>query len=173
MLLAQYDVGRTFLNLALSSRRIEPEHEGKGFAATSTGTGSYSIQRRLASPFTIGILGHRRVSYSLFGSNAYYVETRNGVMGMFPVRDRFAATFQAETGTNTYPVPVRVGAKDLKRVDDATTVGGGIAVRLYRAAALATAVTVTKYDSNIPGFTRTVTQAVMTFRVSYSKDFFQ
>jgi hypothetical protein len=148
-----YDRPRIYANVNVASR------QGKGvgnsaFPDYSTNTGSYFASYVLVAPIEVQAYGHKRVAYSIFESNAYFFENRNGASLMFRAGDRVLLRAFGELGDNRYPV-ASPGRSEL-RVDDATTVGGGFAFRLFRNVALTILLSQSEFDSNLDAFDRSV-----------------
>lgn len=167
LLLLTYDLQRTFFNAALSARRGEADRGGV-FTPFSTTTGSYFIVHQLRSTTSVDVHGRRAVTYSTFGQNAYFFETRNGVGLSTPLGHRAFLRVVGETGANEYP---NAASGAVKRSDRATTFGGGVGLQIYRRLTWATLGTVTKYDSNLVGLDRTLVR--VTTSLSVSGDFLQ
>jgi hypothetical protein len=147
-----YDRPRTFINLTAGSRTGEADVRSAAFPRYRTATGSYYASHELAARAALDVYGHRRLVYSLYADNAYFIETRNGVGIVVPVGRRIAVRAFGETGTNNYPRAVL----SVKRTDDAKTWGGGLAFRFYRDVGLTTVVTKTQYTSNVAGQERSL-----------------
>jgi hypothetical protein len=165
-----YDRPRSFLNLSVGARTGKADNPGV-FPDYSTTTGSYYLSHDLSAPVAVDVYGHRGLGYSLTGTNAYYLETRNGAGATFSVGRRLAFRGFAEGGTNAYPLPVVVGSSPVKRTDSAITAGGGVAIRLYRKVALSVLASNTRYTSNLPGFDRSIFR--VTTGLSFTGDYFR
>jgi hypothetical protein len=150
-----YDRPRSFINLSVGARTGKADHPGV-FPDYSTTTGSYYASHLLSAPLTFDVYGHRGIGYSLTATNAYYLETRNGVGATVTVGRRLALRGFGEGGSNAYPLPILVGSSQVKRTDQAVTAGGGIAIRLYRKVALSLLASNSRYTSNIAGNDRSV-----------------
>ena len=157
-----YERPRTFMDLVTASHRAEGE-PGSSFPAFSTGTGSYFITHQLAVPWIFDVAGRRNVTYSLFASTPYFIETRNGAGITIPIRRRLSFRAIGEAGTNSYPAAAQA---PVSRLDRVTTFGGGLSLRVYRDFALTTLATQTRYNSNLPGFDRSV--FTVTTNLNYS-----
>ena len=175
-----YGRPRTSARISLGASRGEADN-GASFQHFSTGTGSYLLSRRLANLWTVDVSGSRRLQYSLFQGTPYYFETRNGAAIAIPIRRRFAVRMMGEVGSNSYPQPTAASLQTVRRIDQVLTYGGGLGVAVYRNAALVTMATRTRYNSNLPGFDRSVVTVTtnlnylirIPFGLSTSRDFFQ
>jgi hypothetical protein len=165
-----YDLPRTFLNAVLSSRRGEAMN-GSSFIPFSTPTGSYFVTHQLGTGTNADVHGWRSIVYSLYGTNPYYFETRNGVGYTAALGRRAGLRFFGDFGTNDYPTPTLSGGQMVKRSDRATTLGGGILFHLYRNLLWSTVATSTRYDSNLKEFNRSL--LTVTTSVTVSGDFLQ
>ena len=141
-----YDRPRFFLNLSGGNRTGEPNGPLSTFPRFSKPTGSYYAEYELGAPLIIDAYGHNRVTYSIDARNPYYLETRNGLGLTIPVGDRMAFRAFGEAGSNAYEIADR---NAVKRKDDVTIFGGGIAYRLYRKVMLSVQASQTRYDSNV------------------------
>jgi hypothetical protein len=152
-----YDRPRFFLNLSGGTRRFEPRGALSTLPSASTATGSYYAAYQLAAPLAVDAYGHRSAVYSLNPSSPYFYETRNALGLTLPVGQRIGLRAFAEIGTNAYPFAAP-GAQ--RRLDDVTSLGGGVSYRIYRKATLTVVGSNTRYDSNFPELSRSL------FRVS-------
>jgi hypothetical protein len=173
MLTVQYDLPRTFVNAAISRRHAEAENGGGAFREISTTTGSYSISRRLTAPINAILFGRRALTYSLFEANTYFVETTNGLSLSMLLRRGLALQVYGDIGTNRYPAEVSVGSGRVVRTDQRRSAGAGLAFPLMKSAILTILGSRTHYDSNIPGFDRTVSQLTSSISLSFSRDLLQ
>lgn len=165
MLTVQYDLPRTFLNAAISRRRGEPEGGGT-FKPLSTTTGSYSISRRLTAPILVEFFGRRNLTYSVFESNAYFIENVNGLSASAQVARRVAIQASGDLGRNEYPVEIGVGAGRVTRRDQRRSAAVGLAFQLTENAFLTIIGSSTHYDSNIAGFDRNLARVSTSLRFS-------
>ncbi len=163
-----YDLPRTFVNLAVGSRKYEPRDALSTFPSFSTTTGSYYAEHRLGAPITVDVYGHRALQYSLT-TNPYYIETRNGLGATIPIGHRLGVRGFGEFGNNNYPFADP--GVNVKRSDRVTAVGGGFLVRLYRKTALITVASRENYTSNIHVNDRSVFR--VTTMLSLGGDTFQ
>lgn len=160
-----YDRERLFINLSAGYRRGRP-HNGSAFPGYSTTTGAYFVSYFLARPIEFQVYGQRGATDGLFLDNPYYFETRNGGGVNVRIRRRLLLRGYGEYGTNQYAVPVLVGGAEIvKRLDKATTVGGGFSMSLFRNATLTALVSRTNYSTNIPGFGRSVLRYTTGFSI--------
>ena len=154
-----------FVNLSAGSRTGEAEFRSSAFPRYTAATGSYYISRELAGRASVDVYGHRGLVYSLYGGNAYFLETRNGAGMMIPLGRRIIARAFGEAGTNAYPIAV----ESLKRLDDASTWGGGLTVRIYRNVGITTVASNTRYSSNIAALSRSILRVYTA--ISLQRDF--
>jgi hypothetical protein len=148
-----YDRPRFFVNLSGGKRTGDGRGPLSTFPSFSTTTGSYYAAYQLGAPLAVDANGHRSVVYGLYQDNPYFFETRNGLGLTLPVGQRIGLRAFSEIGANAYPV-AKLGA--VRRKDNVTTIGGGIAYRLYRKAIVTITAADTRYDSNIPVYSRSV-----------------
>jgi hypothetical protein len=148
-----YDRPRLFVNVSAGTRTGQPRGAFSTFPQFSTATGSYYAAYQMSAPLAIDTYGHRSVVYGLYPNNPYYFETRSGLGMTLPVGQRIGLRAFGEIGTNAYPVASAAG---LKRNDDVTLFGGGIAYRLYRKVILSIVASETRYTSNVDGLTRSI-----------------
>lgn len=148
-----YDRPRTFLNLSLGQRK--GEGDAADYPEYSTVTGSYFYSHAFARPAGFELYGDRGVVNTLFLANPYFFETRNGLaFKVLPNRRLLLRTF-IELGTNRYPNAVIVDAnQQVKREDDVTGLGAGVAVQLYRKLTINVTAQRNRYESNIDEFDR-------------------
>ena len=147
-----YDRPRLFLNVSGGKRTGDARGPLSTFPGFSTTTGSYYAAYQLGAPVTIDAYGHRSIVYGLYAGNPYFHESRTGLGLTFPVGQRFGLRLFGETGANVYPVAFG----GTKRTDDVTIAGGGIAYRLYRKVIVTVTASDTRYDSNIPVYSRSI-----------------
>jgi len=147
---------RLFVNLSGGYRKGRP-FNGSTFPEYQAATGSYFVSYFLLRSLEVQAFGRRGISYgSLFPIPTYFIETRNGGGVNLQVHPRLLLRGYGEYGTNDYPASELLGAVFVKRRDKASTVGGGFSALIYRKTVLTGLVNQSKYDSLIPGLTRTV-----------------
>ena len=164
-----YDRPRSFVNVSVGSRTGKADHPGV-FPDYSATTGSYYASHQLSAPVTFDVYGHRGIGYSLTTTNAYYLETRNGIGATVAVGRRLALRGFGEGGSNAYRLPILAGSQT-KRTDNVITEGGGVAFRLYRKIALSLLASNSRYASNIAGNDRSIFR--LTTALSFTGDFFR
>jgi hypothetical protein len=147
-----YDRPRLYLNLSVGKRTGDARGPLSTFPAFSTTTGSYFALYQLGPSLAIDAYGHRAIAYGLYIANPYYVETRTGLGLTLPVGQRLGLRGFGEVGSNDYPI----ASGGIKRTDDVTVVGGGIAYRLYRKVIVTITASDTRYDSSIAGYGRSI-----------------
>ncbi|MGH9364905.1 MAG: hypothetical protein ACRD1B_06525 [Thermoanaerobaculia bacterium] len=158
-----YGRPRLFINLS-GGYRTGQAYNGSAFPRYSTATGSYFVSYSLAAPIELQVYGLRGPVYALYLDNPYYLEMRNGGGVNVQIIRQLWLRGYGEYGTNSYPVPVPVdGGGSVNRLDQATTVGGGLSVLLARNAVLTALVSRTSYSSNIPGLGRSVLRFTTSF----------
>jgi len=150
-----YDRPRLFVDLTGGYRDGRP-YNGSTFAPFATATGSYLLSYHLGVPVEVQAYGHRGPGYSLSNSNAYFIETRNGLGLTLRIGYRLQLHGFGDFGTNKYSRPFPTAGTFVFRKDRATNVGGGLTANLFRNASLLTLVTQTKLSSNIPGLGRSI-----------------
>jgi len=166
-----YDRGRFFLTLSAGYQRAQP-YLGSTFTPFSTGTGSYLVSYTLVAPIEFQAYGHRAPQYSLFSSNAYFIETRNGLALNLKVGHRIRLHGYGAFGTNKYPLPFPVHVTEfVQRKDRSTSVGGGLTLLFFRNATVLALVDQTKLSSNIPGLGRSILRFTtnLTFEGAYTR----
>jgi len=130
---------------------------GDAFPGYATGTGSYFASWLAWNHMELQAWGHRGVSYSVFESGPYYIESRAGGGPSFHLATRFTLRAFGEYGTNAYPAATDVeGSGSVVRRDRVTSFGGGASYAAFRNGAFGVAATKTRYDSNISTFNRSV-----------------
>jgi hypothetical protein len=143
-----------FINVSGGYRTVELTSSPVEY---STVTGSYYASRSLGRRTTVEAFGRRNIAYGLFANNPFYLETRNGLAGGLSLGRRTRLRAFAEGGNNDYPVAVSSSEPGADgRFDEVRTLGGSISVLLFRNAELSVQLSDTEYDSNIPGFDRSV-----------------
>ena len=150
-----YNRERFFVNLN-GGYRVGRPYNGSSFPSFSTGTGSYFVSYFLTQPIEIQAFGHRTAGYSLYLSNGYYFETRNGGGLTLHIGHRLRLHGFGEYGTNDYPVPVPSATAGVNRTDHFTTAGGGLTAAVTRSISLTALVNQSKISSNVPGVARSV-----------------
>jgi len=152
-----YDRPRMFANASVGHRKGEASAAGSLYPSYSDVTGSYYVSYRLGAPIEAEVFGTRAVVNSLFVDNAFFLETRNGVGLVWHAGERFSFRNSVEMGSNEYPREVVFGNYErLKRADDVMTYGAGVSFRIWRDVGLAINASRSEYESNIPGFDRSV-----------------
>ena len=110
--------------------------------------GDSQLSVRLAKPFAVRGSFVRDVRFSLWYTNAYYLETRPGVgASIYPFR-LVRLDYDFSKGRSRYPEPGG-GAPDVKRIDDFTTHSAAVYVRIGKTTALGFIVSFWERDSNI------------------------
>jgi hypothetical protein len=167
-----YDRPRMFVNLSVGQREGEAKNAASTFPSYEETTGSWFASYKLGAPIELEGFGHRGITYGLFTSNPYFLETRNGAGIRFRAGERAIVRPYAEFGSNDYPTPVLFGGyEQIVRSDDVTTYGATMFFRLWRNAALEVNAAQTEYDSNIPGYGRSVLR--VSTGLTFRRDLFQ
>ena len=161
-----YDRPQTFANISVGRRKGEPAN-GSAFPAYETTTGSYFLSHSLTAPFEVQAYGHRRVTYGLSIGTPYFLETRNGIAAIVRIGNRASLRGFGEIGSNDYSLAKVANLS--KRTDDVATIGGGVAIRIYRNIALSVAVSESDYTSTLPEFDRSITKVYT--GLTFSGDF--
>jgi hypothetical protein len=155
---AQLDRGRLFVNATVGRRNIERRSDALDFSTT---TGSYFASFFPRPRLGMELYGNRSLIYGVLAENPVFVEKRNGLGGVIGFRERVLLRLFAERGNNDYPLPVQ----GVRRVDDATSVGGSVTVRVFRTSRVIVQASRSDYDSNLPNFDRSVFRIVSTFAI--------
>ncbi|MCA1732853.1 MAG: outer membrane beta-barrel protein, partial [Acidobacteria bacterium] len=145
-----YDRPQFFVNLVGGQREGTPAN-GSSFPEYSTFTGSYFMQYRLTAPIDVEVFGGRDVAYAIGANDPYYFETRNGGALRFQLGRTLSTRIFGESGTNDY-----TELPGNPREDDVTRVGASLSVPVWRTLALTVTAAQDDYESNIPGFDRSV-----------------
>lgn len=163
-----YDRPRLFIALSAGNRRIEPRGAFSSFPAFNAPIGSYFATAQLGVPLAIDVYGHRGIMYSLLSTDRYFDETRNGIGGTVLFGRRLGLRAFTERGSNRYSL---VATSPLRRNDNVSIVGGGIAYRVYRNIVVMFIASDTRYDSNFDTFDRSIFRLGAT--LSLTGDMFQ
>ena len=156
ILAVRYDRERFWGNVTVARRSGEAAN-GSSFPEYDENTGAYYLSYSLSAPVEVQAFGHRHVVYGVFADNAYFFEKRYGGALLLHVGKRLAFRVSADTGTNDYPIAVRIGSTEVTRVDDVQSYGGGLQMLLRRNVSLTLGLTQSNYTSNVDGFDRKVT----------------
>lgn len=142
------------LYLDLAYRELEPLDERSEFRAFSGVSGATRLQWRLGRWIAPEVFYRRNLVYSLREEATYLVDTRYGLaVRSQPIRRLQLRAF-VENGSNDYEPAA--GAMRPLRSDDVFTYGASAATRVGWLNAGVTAYR-SHYDSNLPGFDRSVT----------------
>ncbi|HVS13046.1 MAG TPA: hypothetical protein VMV46_03915 [Thermoanaerobaculia bacterium] len=151
------------ISLDLVQRDLEPD-PGSDFVPYDDLTGSLALTFGSArSRLSPTLYAHRELVYTLDASS-YLVDERFGVRTGFPLGRRMAIRLFAETGTHDYAQPPFGPA----RSDDVTAFGADVDIPLGRGARFNLGYSIEEFESNPPGFDRTVdiVRAGVTFSAS-------
>lgn len=152
-----YDRPRLFVNLNGGRRTGEATRPAGDFPRYSEAIGSYFTTFRLNRAVELESSGRRGAVYSLFTANPYFLETRYGGGVRIYAGHRVIFRLFADAGRNEYPREVLLGdTTRLKRVDDVKAAGAEVTVRVYRNLAWVVGATKSDYDSNLPGYDRSI-----------------
>jgi hypothetical protein len=151
---------RLFVNLTGGYRVARPSN-GSAFSDFHAANYSYFVSYIPGHRFEFQLYGHRGPVYSLYGQNVYYFETRNGGGVTVSLGRRLKANGFFEYGTNGYPrsVSQSTGAA-VTRTDTATIIGGLLSATVTRQIVIEAGITRTRYRSNLPGLSRSITRAI-------------
>lgn len=134
-------------------RSLEAE-EGSGFIDFDETTGRAEISLKARSRLTLRATASRKLTYSISEGFTYALEDRAGAGVEWALGRRSSLLLAAETGEVDYTV----GAAVTPRQDDYSGWRALLKLGLGRKAEIRLGVTDTEYDSNLPGFDRTVTR---------------
>ena len=147
----------TELDLVLRSLDPEP---GSSFEPFEEVTGRFALSRTTEARLQPSFYARRDLVYSLATGFSYFEESRFGGRLGVDIGWRLRLDGFVETGTNDYTASV----PGLTRSDDVTVTGVALEIQLRRAAALRIGYTNEDFDSDVPGFDRTLES----FQVSIS-----
>lgn len=157
---------RIELRLTAVQRTLDPVGDSE-FVPFETTTGSFRLDLDLSHRFDLQLYGHRGLVYSLEDDYGYLTDQRLGATVRMPLGHRVGFRLFAETGENDY------SADDPAipdRTDDVTSYGARLSIDLGRYLTFNLGARETAYDSNRPGFDRTVgtVESGLTLRVNES-----
>ena len=109
---------------------------------------------RPSERFEPTLYGGRELIYSAESFDSFYLEDLVGIAVDSRLHTRLKIRAFAETGSNDYSVSEGDFAD---RQDDFNRFGGDLVISLTRKISLDLGITQTDYDSNFPGFDRTLT----------------
>lgn len=158
-----YDRPRFFVNLDAGSRHIEPRGPDSTFPSTTGPMGSYFVEYQLVAPIAIDAYGHQGLVYSLFASQRYFDEKRNGLGLTWLVGHRIGLRAFGERGANSYP---EIEGEALRRHDEVSELGGSLGFRFYRNAVVIVTGSNSRYASNIDAFDRSVIRFEMSLSLN-------
>jgi hypothetical protein len=150
-----YDRPKFFVNLTGGTRDGKPLN-GSSFPEYSETTGSWFAEYRLTAPIDVQGFGSRDVVYGLSSGNPYFLEDRIGAAIRFQLGRLLSVRVGTESGENDYPLPVMSSGALIDRVDDVSTQSASLSIPLLRNLALTFGASQSDYDSNIPGYDRSV-----------------
>ncbi|HVT58056.1 MAG TPA: hypothetical protein VHR45_06630 [Thermoanaerobaculia bacterium] len=149
----QREHGHLFLQADVAQRSLAPKR-GASFLHFNKTTGHATIAVTLARSAEIFVYGNRNLVYSLLAADSYLTDQRQGA-ALHLKLGRFAqASLFGESGTLDYTV-ILPGTPHRK--DDLTSFGGALSFTLFRGAALRLQGSRTRFTSNLPGASRSLT----------------
>lgn len=148
-----YERPRSYLNLTVGQREYEPDGPSSIEPFDET-VGSYFAALATGGPVEIQGFGRREVSYSLSQNTLFILGNHHGLGAILRAGERIRVRITGELGSNDYRSGPQSVEPILRRIDDVTTYGAGLDIRLYRNVALTFFVYESVYDSNIDEFDR-------------------
>lgn len=146
-------------DLALRSLKAR---EGSEFRDFDEPTGRFELTIQARPRLSLQATAARSLTYSVADGFTYALEDRAGAAAEFELRRRISLRVFTETGEVDYSAGMSVAP----RVDDYSAWGAKLKVGLGRKAELQVGVIETEYDSNLPGFDRTVTRITSNLRLT-------
>lgn len=155
---------RIDLRLEVSRRELEPV-AGSAFAPFESETGSLRADLDLSERLDLQLYGRRGLVYSLEPGYGYFTDLRTGVNVRVPFGRRLGLSLFAETGKNDY-ADGGPGVPD--RSDDVTGFGADLALQLGEHVTFSVGGHDVEYDSNLPGFDRSLATVETGLTLSFS-----
>lgn len=156
VLVLRLDRPRFYLDVTGGYREGTPRYGDGLFPPYRTGSYAYFASFLLNRFLELQAFGWRRPLSSLFLDNPYFFETRNGAAVNLELGGRLGLRGSVSVGANSYPTDVLVGGVSVRRVDDVTSVAGGVSFQLYRTTKLLIGLASDRYRSNVPGAERSI-----------------
>lgn len=123
------------------------------FVPYESTSGSARLDLDLSHRFDLQLYGYRSLVYSLADDYGYLTGQRFGATVRMPIGHRIGFRLFAETGDNDY-APGDPAIPD--RTDDVTSYGASLSLELGRYLNFNVSAYETEYDSNLPGFDRSI-----------------
>lgn len=149
------------LNGEVAARSLEAE-EGSEFRAFDEPTGRFEVAFKARPRLTLQGAAARNLTYSVADGFTYALDDRYGAGVEVELGRRSSLRIFSETGEIDYTV----GASVAPRTDDYTGWGAKFKIALGKKAELQLGLTETDYDSNLPGFDRSVTRITSNLSLS-------
>ena len=153
LLRANYFGNQFDLNLDLVYRILDFEQNAKVNNFEDL-TGGLRLRWKPSERFEPTLYGGRELIYSASSFDSFYLEDLLGISFGSQLHDRLRLRVFGETGSNDYSVSAGDFAD---RQDDFNRFGGDLIISLTHKISLDLGITRTDYDSNLPGFDRTLT----------------
>lgn len=138
----------------LARRSLDPQ-PGSRFIPYEDESGSLTLSARSPGGLEIAAYGHRNLVYSLIEGYDYFTSERLGLRLGTEIGHRTRLAVFGERGDNAYTSSAEAGAPP--RADDVESWGAELSIELGRVLRLQLGGAEVDYDSNLPGFDRTVT----------------
>lgn len=142
-------------------RSLEAE-DGAEFQDFDETTGRVEVNLRLRPRLSLISSANRSLTYSIADGFTYALEDRITVGAEIELGRRSSLTAFTETGETDYTF----GASEQPRLDDYTGWGTRLKIGLGRQAEVEIGYIDTEYDSNLPGFDRSITRITTSLRLS-------
>lgn len=149
-----YERPRSYLNLTVGQRRIEPE--GSSLIESFDDTvGSYFAALATRGPIEMHFFGRRAIAYALSPETPFVLGNHHGIGTVVSVGHRLRLRASGELGTDDYRSGTGVVPEDLRREDEVSRYGAGLDFRIRRNVEFRIFVSQSEYDSSIDLFDRT------------------
>jgi hypothetical protein len=150
---ARLDRKQFFVSGEVAARSLHAS-QGSSFVDYDRVTGGFEIGGRTPKRSEGNVYVNRNMVYSVFPDYSYLTDDRLGAALLVRLGWRTSTRFYVERGQDDYTA---FAASTPRRQDDLTSYGASIQLGLGRAGGFTVRAGRTRFDSNLPGFDRTVT----------------
>lgn len=157
ILVVRYEGKPWHLDLDLAYRSLEADGAGSRFVPFDDLTGLARVELQPRHRLRFGLYGARTLAYSTLADYAYFTQDRLGLVFTFNPAGKVSLRTFVEEGSHNYVV---AAAGALARKDDVRSYGASIQLHFRRVLTLELGVIDSRYDSNLPGQDRNVTQLI-------------
>ncbi len=154
-----YERPRSYLNLTVGQRRIEPDG-GSMIEPFDDTVGSYFAALATRGPIEMHFFGRRAIAYALSPETPFVLGNHHGIGTVVRVGQRLRLRASGEIGTDDYRSGTGAVPENLRREDEVSRYGAGLDFRIRRNVELRIFVSQSEYDSNIDLFDRTTLDVV-------------